>query len=341
MLKMELLKPNKTIKMNVHANLIVLFWTMATCFGFSQQKDSLGGKYQNYSINDSVTFQYSKPRIFDMVTNIPGDLVDFGGFLIQKENLFWVGSSVVSTAAIIPFDQDILDGASQLGSNFGWDKDHSYSKIGGVLRVIPNDINSAVYYMGNGGTTLLLSGGFFAFGLINNNYRSLNTASELVEVLFTVGVITQTIKRITGRQSPSAAIESGNPGGHWTPFPSFKAYQNHTPNYDAMPSGHIATFMATITVIATNYPEIKWIRPVGYSLMGILAFEMVSSKVHWASDYPLAILIGYALGKQVANKRIVKQKDTKFGFSNKEKLDVDYSFSIMGDTKFAGITITF
>jgi hypothetical protein len=44
--------------------------------------------------------------------------------------------------------------------------------------------------------------------------------------------------------------------------------------------------MATITVIASNYPEIKWIKPVGYTLMGAMAFEIMSSKVHWASDYP-------------------------------------------------------
>lgn len=99
---------------------------------------------------------------------------------------------------------------------------------------------------------MLLSGTFYAIGKINNDYRVLNTSSELVEVLLALGLVTQTIKRITGHQSPSTAIESGNPGGHWTPFPSFKAYQTHTPNYDALPSGHVATFMATITVISTN-----------------------------------------------------------------------------------------
>lgn len=331
------------LKVNFHF-LLKLFLCVFLFFpsqSQAQELDLVTTDFQTYKINDSTYYHYSKPKFFDMITNIPGDLVGFGNFLVQKENVFWVGASVASTMMIIPFDQDILEGAGQLGSNIGWDKDPSYSKLGGVFSVIPDDINSAVYYIGNGGTTLLLSGGFYAYGLIAKDYRSLNTASELVEVLLAVGVVTQTIKRITGRQSPSAAIESGNPGGHWTPFPSFKSYQNNTPNYDAMPSGHVATFMATVTVIATNYPEYKWIKPVGYSLMGVLAFEMVSSKVHWASDYPLAILIGYAIGKQVANRRIKKETKVQVGQERKTNYDFDYSFSIIGDTKFGGITITF
>ena len=247
---------------------------------------------QVFNVSDSIDYVYSKPTFFDLIKHIPNDVIGFGKFTIQKENLKWTGMALGSTALIIPFDQQLTDGASDLGSGINWDKDHSYSKLAGVFRVIPNDLNSAAYYIGNGGTTMLLSGAFYAFGKINNDYRALNTSSELIEVLLSVGVVTQTIKRITGRQSPNRAIKSGHPGGHWTPFPSFKAYQTNTPNYDAMPSGHVATFMATLTVIATNYPEIKWIKPVGYSLLGITAFNMISSKVHWVSDYPIALLIG-------------------------------------------------
>ena len=78
------------------------------------------------------------------------------------------------------------------------------------------------------------------------------------------------------------------------------------PYYDAMPSGHVATFMATFTVLTQNYPDVKWIKPVGYTLMTALAFQMMSSKVHWASDYPIAVLIGYVIGKTTANRRIKK-----------------------------------
>tara|TARA_R110002049_G_scaffold68909_6_gene178562 strand:- start:71755 stop:72240 length:486 start_codon:yes stop_codon:yes gene_type:complete len=155
-------------------------------------------------------------------------------------------------------------------------------------------------------------------------------------------VITQTIKRITGRQSPGPAIDSGNPGGHWTLFPSIKEYQARTSNYDAMPSGHVATFMATITVIASNYPEIKWIKPVCYTLMGIMAFEMMSSKVHWASDYPLGLFIGYVVGKAAANRRI-KKIDTNDGLGWKKTERVKTEFTTVqleGYTTF-GVLFSF
>jgi hypothetical protein len=305
----------------------------------SQNSDFLT---QTFKISEHLDYSYTKPKFFDIFKYIPRDLAEFGKFTIQKENLLWTGLALGTTVAIIPFDQKLTDNASKLGEPIGWDKDHSYSKVFNLLRIIPNDINSAVYYIGNGGTTMLLSGTFYAIGKISNDYRALNTSNELIEVLLSVGVVTQTIKRITGRQSPSAAIRDGNPGGHWTPFPSFSAYQSKTPDYDAMPSGHVATFMATLTVIATNYPEIKWIKPVGYSLLGLMTFEMVSSKVHWVSDYPLALLIGYAIGKNAANRRITKvEKKHVNGTIIKQKFKTDFSFNFTPYFKTARVTITF
>jgi len=74
-------------------------------------------------------------------------------------------------------------------------------------------------------------------------------------------------------------------------------YHKHVPKYDAFPSGHLATAMVMATVIAEKYPEKKFIQPIGYTLMTILSFEMVSNGVHWFSDYPLALAIGYSSGK--------------------------------------------
>lgn len=324
----------------IHPKVILLyiFFSLNTCIYGQINKQ----KVQLYNISESIKYQYSKPTFFDMVKYIPRDIAHFGKFIVQKENLKWTGLSLISTGAFIPFDQQLTDGAIEMGEAIGWDKDHSYNKLFGIFRIIPNDINSAVYYIGNGGTTLLLSGGFYLAGKLSNDYRALNTANELVEILLSVGVVTQTIKRITGRQSPSRAITDGNSGGHWTPFPSFTAYQTNTPNYDAMPSGHLATFMATITVIATNYPEVKWIKPVGYSFMGIMAFEMVSSKVHWVSDYPIALLIGYIIGKNAANRRIVKHTKTEIiGERIRPKLKLDYNFNYTSEYKTVGVILTF
>ncbi len=304
------------------------------------KKRILFGRYKPLKFRKDRATNIENP-IFLICSNIfPRILPNLESSRSKKKNLIWTSSAIGATAAIIPFDQQLVDESIKFGSNFNFDGRHSYSNIG-LLRVIPNDIHSAVYYVGNGGTTILLSGLFYAIGAIGRDYRALNTSSELVEVLISMGLINQTIKRITGRQNPGPVMESGNPGGHWTLFPSIKEYQTRTVNYDAMPSGHMATFMATLTVIATNYPEIKWIKPVGYTLTGVMAFEMMSSKVHWASDYPLALLIGYVVGKTAANRRIKKIDTNEVGIKTSKKTKTDFNVGQLGPYRTFGVAFSF
>lgn len=296
---------------------------------------------QSFTMQDGTVYTYQKPKFFDMVTEVPKDLIDLGKFVVQKENLIWTSAALGSTLALLPFDQKLLDNAQELGEPLGLADDVRYIRVF-QIELIPQDINGAIYYLGNGLTPILVSSGFYLVGLINDDYRALNTSSELIEVLISSGVVTQTIKRVTGRESPSAAIENGNPGGHWTPFPSFKAYQTQTPSYDAMPSGHLTTYMAALTVLTTNYPDNKYLKPIGYSLMALLGFEMMSSRVHWVSDYPLAILIGYAIGKNAANRRIKKEpKLDTTGNVIKKKIKTDFSFSSTSNYNIIGVTFTF
>lgn len=301
---------------------------------------------QQYTTCDSnYIYQFRQPKFWDMFRYIPSNIYGFGVFTVQKQNLKWDALVMGSTVAILPFDQKILDFADHSGTKMGgWQKDSEYGKVLGILTIVPKNIPSAVYYIGNGGTTLLLSGLFYSIAkLRHNDLRALNTSNELVECLFTVGVTTQTLKHITGRQSPSRAIADGNDGGAWHPFPSLSGFQSNEPNYDAMPSGHIATFMSTVTIIATNYPEIKWIKPVGYSVMSVLAFNMVSGKVHWASDYPIGIFIGYVMGKQIANRRITKIPKTTLGMLpvRPKQYKFDYNLKPFESGTLVGATLTF
>lgn len=79
-----------------------------------------------------------------------------------------------------------------------------------------------------------------------------------------------------------------------------------------------------------------------YTLMGIMAFEMMSSKVHWASDYPLGLFIGYVVGKAAANRRI-KKIDTNDGLGWKKTERVKTEFTTVqleGYTTF-GVLFSF
>jgi len=106
-------------------------------------------------------------------------------------------------------------------------------------------------------------------------------------------IATQTLKHITGHETPDHASK---PGGRWDFFPNQRAYFDCVPCYDAFPSGHLAVGSMTLTVIAKNYPDNPWIVPVGSTLLSMLSFQMMNNGVHWASDYPLAIALGYTFG---------------------------------------------
>lgn len=261
--------------------------------------------------------EYPKPKWHEPITKLPKDFMTTNRAFVQDGNWKYTVGAVVATAALIPLDQEIVDASRRLGEDLGLSSDNPY-KYG----VVPQNTGSGLYLLGNGFTVLALSAGFMTKGLIDNDYRAYATASGMIESLALSGVYVQVLKRTTGRESPFIAIENGNKGGHWTPFPSFSAYGKDTPHYDAMPSGHLATIMSAFTVITTNYPDTKWLKPVGYTLIGALTFQMMQSQVHWASDYPIALLIGYFRGRSIARNRFIK----------KEEIGVDpkYTWNVVG-----------
>lgn len=232
------------------------------------------------------------------ITNVPADLLQIAKAPCKKSNLPALAVVAASTALLIPFDQEILDEVKRSSEHIHLQPQTDYKVMLHVgdtkILKLPKNINTALYQIGEGGTSMLVSGGLYIYGKISKDYRALQTASDLVETFITMGITTQVLKRISGRESPFVRTQ---PGGAWHPIPSFKEYQQNTPNYDAFPSGHLATMMATVTVLTTNYPEKKWIAILGYSLIGLSGWAMVNTEVHWVADYPLALALGYISGK--------------------------------------------
>ncbi|MFK7101471.1 phosphatase PAP2 family protein [Flavobacterium oreochromis] len=297
-------------------------------------------KTQSYEIDLNTTRIYNKPRILDAITFLPKDFINTSKDFVAKDHGWYLGGAVASTAMLVPFDQSITNSSREFSDRIGLSPNNIYGKFG-PLQNIPKNVGAGLYLIGNGTTVILLMAGFTTFGLLSNDYRALSTASGLVESLALSGVYVQFLKRVTGRESPFIARENGHPGGEWNPFPSFPAYAKSTPHYDAMPSGHLTTIMSALTVITTNYPDYKWIKPVGYTLIAGMCFQMVQSEVHWISDYPLALLIGYFSGKNIAKRRF-KDVNKNIGLQlNKPKYQMNVIGANTGAFKTLGLSITF
>jgi hypothetical protein len=257
---------------------------------------------RTYNLKDGSTLTYAKPGLWRTIGAGPSDWSLFVKESFKKENLPWLAAIGASTLILIEYDQKIFDNTQRLGKKLGIsreDKTKTYLKLGGVSVFRgPSDLGSAMYFLGDGWVNLGLFGYLETYGWLKKDWRAQQTGHQLAEGLLVTGFTTQVMKRVSGRETPRAATA---PRGVWRMFPSFKDFQAHRTRYDAFPSGHLATCMMTVTVLADNYPEKKYIKPLGYALVGALSFQMVNNGVHWASDYPLGLAVGYGIGKAIAS----------------------------------------
>jgi len=256
---------------------------------------------RTYTNKDGSTLTYPKPGLWHTIGSGPSDWGLFVKESFRKDNLPWLAAIGASTVLLIHYDEKIYSATEKAGRKLSIsskDNTKTYLKVGGVSVFRgPSDLGSAMYFLGDGWINIGLFGYFETYGWLKEDWRAAQTGHQLAEGLLVTGFTTQIIKRVTGRETPRAASAKR---GVWRMFPSFKDFQAHRTRYDAVPSGHMATGMMTITVIAENYPDNKYVKPVGYFLLTALGFQMVNNGVHWASDYPLGLAVGYGVGKAIA-----------------------------------------
>jgi len=286
---------NKSVVRNVTRVLCILLPSMIlVCAAQGQEPNPIEDDEFVASMDDTVhvpEVQQSapivrgdaRPRFQDMVTNVPGDWVSFGKVVVDSRSLPYIGGIGALTGVLMIADQPTNGWSRRITQNS--------EAVGSISR--------AFVSFGDGKTHLGLAAAFALYGLAWDDTRALRTASQTVEALLACGISVQVLKRVTGRESPRAATRSP---GAWRFFPNLRTYQQHQSRYYAFPSGHISTTMATLTVIAENYPEATWIRPVGYSLMGCLAVSLVNVGYHWYSDFPLGLAMGYMFGMIAAHR---------------------------------------
>ena len=259
----------------------------------------------DYTVAPGVTWHYDRPGQLRWLLHIPRDVVQFPGTYFKRDNIPAFVAIALGSAALYAADDQIIRGSQNFGRFLGLDnsdykKDLFYIpvRLGGTKvpleMQVPANLNTTFYFLGDGWTHLTIASSFLAYGIIKKDNRASQTATQLGEAILSTGLVVQALKRTTGRQSP---FRSTQDRGRWFFLPSYSTYQGNVSNFDAFPTGHLATAMATVTVIAENYPEYHYIRPVGYGLMGLLGYAMLNNGVHWASDYPLGIAIGYGFAK--------------------------------------------
>ena len=292
-------------------------------------------------------FEYAQPKGLTFISSFPSDLYKYGKQTFIKEKINeWLLLSAI-TGIMIVYDEPLIVEAQKIGARFNLtseDNTTEFFKVFDQPIRFPTDLGSSLYFIGDGILHLGIASSFYTYGYITHDNRAMQTGSQVAQAMASTGFLTQVIKHITGRVSPfrnytsQEVLDDGSiiniPEDKWTPFPNQIEYHNHVSHYDAFPSGHMAVCMATVTVIAENYSEKKWIRPAGYTAMTLLGFQMMNNGVHWVSDHPLSIAMGYYLGKIAVNngrKKVSQNNKSNFSIkpiinTNLTGLTFNYSF---------------
>jgi hypothetical protein len=262
---------------------------------------------------DGKDWEYSRPQFFNFLNKTPETYSTFFERSFTKNNYGNLALITLSTLILYQYDRELINESQALGRRLGLgneDNTKTMLSIGNesIFRG-PTDLGSTLYFLGDGWVHGSIIGGFLIYGANKNDNRALQTGSQLAQGLLTGTLANQFLKRTTGRESPFRAENYKR--GNWRFFPDQNKYNTDTSEYDAFPSGHVATAMMTFTVITENYPEYNHImKPIQWSTIGLLSFQMMNNGVHWASDYPLSIGMGYLFGKiAVEQGRQEKRKD--------------------------------
>ena len=255
------------------------------------------------------------PQWHNMFTNIPGDWARYSRASFQTSNIPAIVGMTALTAALIVTDDETWQLSDRLY------KSSSFAR----------STSDFFEYLGDGRPQFGLSAAFALYGFAADDPRALRTASQTVEAILACGIVVQVFKHVTGRESP---LVSSKPGGVWDFFPNQIEYHRHVPKYDAFPSGHIATALATVTVVAENYPEWTWVRPVGYTIVALIGISMANTGIHWYSDYPLGLAMGYSFGMLAAHPERLTAESV--GKDNSIKVTFAPVLNVQG----AGLSVT-
>lgn len=243
------------------------------------------------------------PRWYDMITRIPGDWFEFSEESFQEKNIPWFVGVAVATTGLV-----VVDRQWYWTERKWYDDSPSFHKF-----------SDWMVFTGDGRFQFGIVGAFAAYGFAFNDTRALRTASETAEAILACGGVVQLLKHVTGRESPFVSTKRT---GVWRFFPNQIQYSKHVPHYDAFPSGHLATATTTLIVIAENYSEVTWLKPVGYVALGAICSSLVGYGIHWWSDYPLALVLGYSFGEIAAHPIGVTVADRKDS-SNGTRLSIE------------------
>ena len=88
-------------------------------------------------------------------------------------------------------------------------------------------------------------------------------------------------------------------------------------------------FIWLMTASKRERPAKPWLQPVSYVIVGAVGAALCTTGIHWWSDFPLGVYLGYQFGMVAAHPEITG--DSKPAENESSGLTFSPSFSSMGE----------
>ncbi len=191
--------------------------------------------------------------------------------------------SAVTTAFVFKVDDKIDEELALEGYEFSSQPFKALAQLGQVY----DDVTPVNFAIG-------LSATAFAGGLALHDKKLLQTSRLLVESVVLTQLFTAVGKGVLGRARPY--VDHGPRDFNFLKF-------SKSEDFKSMPSGHVSSAFALMTVIAKQYDS-WWVEVPMYTFAVSVAFQRMTSRNHWASD----TIVGGAIGYWVASTLVKKQR---------------------------------
>ena len=215
----------------------------------------------------------------------PADSVSLPGspHVVRERALVVVSGASAITLALLPFDQRIA---------------HAFQRPrlqdNETLRHVVNDIARI-----GDPAPFVIGGGALALGLISGNPVLHSIGLHLVEGVGAATIVNGFAKGVAGRSLPGIERRGS--------FKLGRGFREHNGPYVAFPSGHTAAAFAMASVLVGESHRwmpaaVPYVATLGYTAATGVALARLYQNVHWASDLPLAAVIGTYAGFAVERR---------------------------------------
>ena len=203
--------------------------------------------------------------------------------LITRRDLAVVGTAIAVTAAVAHFDR----------------RSAAFMQAPRLQRM--SDLQSAARdaaFMGGPGP-FLLGGVLFAGGRLTSSESVADVGLHLTEAVVLAATINGVAKGVSGRALPQASADPDN-------IEFGRGFHHGNGPYVSFPSGHTAAAFAMAAVLTGEtgrlHPELsRFVAPMAYGGASVIGLARMYQNVHWASDLPIAALIGTWSGMAVVS----------------------------------------